>query len=376
MFWRKDVKFDEKSLPDFMKELVKQAKLYDELTMMSKSRKQQRMEENSSDDDEPPVPKLKRKTKSKLRDTESRKKQKANSEIHNKEVGKAPDARPSPPKCLNEDCPELHWLKDCKNTPKEKKNQLYREYREAKKRKVSFEGAVKHLKHTNVTEHSALFTATFAHGAVDAVVLADQGADSNFIPSSIFEALRKADGNLKFSKLDAPKKFCGVNKQTLITCRATVKASIELRIRHGTKLLLRNLVWFVTNEDIDQAIIGRPVLDAIGCDNRKILASAADQNGGVIDVPSALQGRLKDKPANTIASLILHEPSGIFHSHAGREDDNIPDGKVYLEIGEDEPGECDGHLDKAVQHAIENGMSEEGADRLKVLFKKYRSVFE
>lgn len=71
------------------------------------------------------------------------------------------------------------------------------------------------------------------------------------------------------------------------------------------------------NEDIDNAIIGRTFFEAIGSDNRKILASACDKNEDVIYVPEALKERLKDKPSNMIASSNLYEQHGIYHSDAG-----------------------------------------------------------
>lgn len=49
---------------------------------------------------------------------------------------------------------------------------------------------------------------------------------------------------------------------------------------------------------------------------------------------------------------------------------------MYLKIGEDQPDESEGHLQKAVKQAIKNGMSKEGAKQLESLFNEYRAVFE
>lgn len=48
------------------------------------------------------------------------------------------------------------------------------------------------------------------------------------------------------------------------TCRKLVSANKCLKFRHGTNLLLRNIIWKVREENITQAKLGRRILKSIG----------------------------------------------------------------------------------------------------------------
>lgn len=139
--------------------------------------------------------------------------------------------------------------------------------------------------------------------------------------------------------------------------------------------MLRGIDWFVSDEEIEFAIIGRPVLEALGCDNRKILTAASDKSGGVIDIPKDLKGRLQEKYSGSVSAIFLNNLDGVYHSHGGVEQDNIPEGNVYLEVGEDEKGECEEYLEKAVMDGKGTGLSNQGFNALQNLLKKYCSIF-
>lgn len=88
-----------------------------------------------------------------------------------------------------------------------------------------------------------------------------------------------------------------------------------------------------------------------------------------------LNDRQRDKEAGSIAALRINEIDGIFHAQGGTEDDKMPDGKIYIEIGEDAPGECERCFDEAIAQAVREGLSDKGAVALRLLLEKHRSVF-
>ena len=57
-----------------------------------------------------------------------------------------------------------------------------------------------------------------------------------------------------------------------------------LRIRHETNLVIRCAEWLVSNQTTNSVIIGRPLINSIGCSKEQMLATAADRNNGVFDV--------------------------------------------------------------------------------------------
>ena len=135
------------------------------------------------------------------------------------------------------------------------------------------------------SSHSSLFTAYFADGAFEATVLADQGADINLISKELFQSIIETGGNFKVSNLVPPQIFSGVGSNATITCSKKIVADINLIIRHGSSLILRNILWKVCDfENSTNAIIGRPLLDSIGCSNKTMLQSIADANTSGIDL--------------------------------------------------------------------------------------------
>ena len=65
----------------------------------------------------------------------------------------------------------------------------------------------------------------------------------------------------------------------------------ELHIRHGTALVLRNLRWYVTAQNVGEPLLSRPVLEALGLSTRNVLASAAERYAGVTDVSELLMDK-------------------------------------------------------------------------------------
>ncbi len=70
---------------------------------------------------------------------------------------------------------------------------------------------------------------------------------------------------------------------------------VELKIRHGKSLLLRNAIWKITKQETSDILLGRPTLDALGLKTKEILAAACDRFNGTIDISKALSSSTTDK---------------------------------------------------------------------------------
>lgn len=88
------------------------------------------------------------------------------------------------------------------------------------------------------------------------------------------------------------------------------------------------------NCETEFLILGRPVIDGIGCDNRSMIAAACNRNDGIIKVPGALTKRVQNQPnQGSIAALLSN---GVYHSAGGYEDDGInSEDDVYIGLVED-----------------------------------------
>lgn len=281
---------------------------------------------------------------------------------------------------------------DCPNSTEEEKRKFKAEYRSRKQRKVRFDadkprsgqgsshkGSVRRIGADAIDSHSSLFSATFSEGAVESVVMVDQGSDGNIMPPAVFELIQQADPNLDVVSLAPAHTYSFINKDegSGLTCRKKITADIHLRIRHGVKLILRGIEWKVSNEPAEFVVIGPELLQAIGCDNKAMLLAACDKNDGVINVPKALSADAETRslPSGTVASL-LSERDGISHSQDGAEEDDLDESGVYIDIGEDPQEDLDAALEQAVATAKQQGLSDDGAKELDRIIQKHKQIFD
>ena len=188
----------------------------------------------------------------------------------------------TPPDCLNPSCHEKHNLKECKNTSQYRKDDLYAERAQARKasgdqRVTRADAAVnntdpgsaaKFVAPTNRGNHGAKsvranpfnpegrIQISFA-SAQKYVALPDIGADDNTIPSSLlkelaaaglFVARRTLENHITVSlAVNGPGISAIVKEQAQLT--------IDLHLSAGPPRL-RSVKWFVTENDMDEVLLG------------------------------------------------------------------------------------------------------------------------
>lgn len=108
---------------------------------------------------------------------------------------------------------------------------------------------------------------------------------------------------------------------------------VHFNIRHGFHSVLWSVAWKVLKESMEAPIIGRPVLESIGCDNRAMLAVACDLNAGIINVTEKLsEDRNADGDEGTMKALL---GESIFHKGGQIEFDDLEEQKIHVESGDD-----------------------------------------
>ena len=383
LIWRKDEGFEKKDFGEFMRELAKQAKrLEEELVAAS------RRSDSDSDSDDSATARRTSKHRNHRRKNGNKNgsggSTKTNANTKDKSDGQHTDKkRPrDPPKCLNKDCNERHFIADCENTPDEEKKRLVEEYRSKRKRREGRQGpkneGVKRLSalaDKAVRSNTSLFSAALADGAVECVVLADQGSDANVMSNTTLQQLIAAAPSTTVENITPERVYKSVTDGELI-CNKSVHTDVRLRIRHGSSLLVRGMVWEVSKANIPYLILGRHTLSQIGCDNEAMLAAVCDRNDGVV----TLNG--EDEDARTCAekhgrvAALQAEMFETLHSSGGDEYDAVDDESLYIDLGEDDDGEVEAALDAAAEHARQQGMSRSGSTNLRKLLGKYRSIFD
>lgn len=99
-------------------------------------------------------------------------------------------------------------------------------------------------------------------------------------------------------------------------------------------MLLHNIIWKVTDKELQTPIIGLRSLASLGCENRKMLIAARNKLGDDIGVKQRLtkDDENEEEIENIIADL-YGEPS--FHNGGQIEDDGSQNEDVYVDFGDD-----------------------------------------
>lgn len=145
---------------------------------------------------------------------------------------------------------------------------------------------------------------------------------------------------------------------------------VELRIRHGTSLTLRNVTFYVATKHVPDPLLRRPLLVALGVDAKELLAAASDKYSGSVDAEEILQDI--EYATGSIAHVV--NTSGLYHSQGAVMED-ADDDSPYIELGLDTDTEIQTAFDQLVNDTLKEGISKEGSGELRHMLEEYRDVF-
>lgn len=69
-----------------------------------------------------------------------------------------------------------------------------------------------------------------------------------------------------------------------LVCTHSATMDVDIRVRQGTSLKLRNPRWLVSYQRIPEPLLVRPLLEFLGLNTSEILATASDRSAGIVDV--------------------------------------------------------------------------------------------
>ena len=221
------------------------------------------------------------------------------------------------PDCLNPECSLKHMLKDCTATSKERKDELFEEL--AAKRKASGDQRVTRRDTSSffptaksLTVETASLRGSAGAKAIrveqnppsgrvkvtfesvfDTIALPDSGADDNVIPRSLVQALEEAGIFVPTRSLKKPVRIELALQGPSLSCevRQQAQLTVDLNLVAGP-LRLRRCNWLIVEQGMDEVLIGRPLLEALGLNACEHLSSVRDeyQDMDCSTIPSASAG--------------------------------------------------------------------------------------
>lgn len=114
--------------------------------------------------------------------------------------------------------------------------------------------------------------------------MTDQGADAKFISSRMLKEIKHKQPEIHQKELIPEQMYRDVTSAPCLTCKPAAEMDVFMHTQHGSKLILRRITWRITEEDTPRPILGRRVVESLGCDNREMLIAAQDRNGEDVDV--------------------------------------------------------------------------------------------
>lgn len=269
-----------------------------------------------------------------------------------------------------------HKLKDCKTCPEEDKPKLIEEYfkerREKKKEAKRVQHTPAHM-HGDNSESSIVFKTVFAHRH-EMQTCVDNGSDGNIMDEKALQSIIQTGAEVEVKSLKQPRVFemaahVPDGKKAELVCKKEAVIDTELHIRHGSSLLLRNVAWLVTNQQVETPLLGRPIQEALGLNTRELLEAAADRFAGGFDAERMLASLTKQGDGR-----VSRITEGVFHSEGGEqvEDDAIM--HEWCDMGQETDEEWETELASRLAQAKSKGLSTNGCRRLEKLLRENRNI--
>ena len=269
--------------------------------------------------------------------------------------------------CLNPDCDGVHPLKDCPNTSAERKKELFEEHYNNKRAKKS--KAAKSL-YPACAQTPCPNRGRFRIALEDTVldtVRGDSGSDFDAILSSTFSKVKDAKPSVKLEPFKKPIELHGAFKTDKVKFTASGKAQLTFAIYlPGTNIPVRvhGVSFIIVDYNMDEILLGRPFLKAIGF----------DLNDHLQRVHNLIHEKNIDEINTEQIKLAAAQYQGLTYMAA--DDDPIELTEcIAAGIGEDSKDSIRNAFDKVLSKSKENGVSEEGYNRIKYMLEEYRDVF-
>lgn len=145
------------------------------------------------------------------------------------------------------------------------------------------------------------------------IVFYDNWVDGNILENRKLRKIINAELNLDIEILLNLRWFYMATYTTesrnpTLVCERMVSIDIELHIRRGSDLILRNLKWLVTDQKLAEPLVGRKMLQALGLRTYSLLYAAVDIFSGIVDAQIPL-GTLEEHVKSRVPRVF----EGRFH---------------------------------------------------------------
>ena len=297
--------------------------------------------------------------------------------------------------CLNPKCSEKHRIKDCPITSEEERQAFLSEYYDNKKTSKSVKalsndpaedsekatplGVQQDSDPAKVTpDPEAGRFRVLIEDKVEAVILGDSGAEFSALPDSLMQKVLKVDPEIAVNNFDKPMQLkVAFDTDKSISFTASRSTTLDITIilpGSNIPIRIRGVEFIITDQEMDEILLGRPLLHSIGFDFHQHLLKVRSE---IHDKDLSKLPSLNKPPSlSYIGSLspLGGQYSGLSYQDADDDPIELPDA-ISAGIGTDSEESIDNAFRNIVISAERNGISDLGKQRLIKILGNHRDVF-
>jgi len=270
--------------------------------------------------------------------------------------------------CLNPKCNEKHPLKHCQNTSPDEKKILYDKFYENRKKNKASKVVSSYTDGSDLPDAEEGRYRIFIEDNVVAVALGDYGADFSAISEDIAAKVQSSDTKVAFKKFDKPMQLeCAFKTESRVKFTASRSVVLSITIvlpGSNIPVRIRGIEFIVVDQPMDEVLLGRPFLKAIGFDLNRHLEEVRDK----------VHDRDINKLQDNIAKMRAMSYQGLAYQSTDDDPIELPEA-ISAGIGKDTKESIDSAFAKMLAAAKDNGISPEGHSRLSAMLENHRDIF-
>ena len=289
--------------------------------------------------------------------------------------------KPSLPKCLNPACSEFHLVRKCPKTSPEEATRLIDARRRQKNRDRAKrdspgegDGGRQVRRVAASSRNTNIFNVQFRGSDKVYTLCADTGSDMNLLPNTVLIDLEQDSSCLEVELVRPPVELKTILLTRSVNCSRKVTVDMSIRVRHAKRLVIKNLEFYVPDENISEVLLSDATLKRLGLDVTHTFERLCESSP-FINADEWETNELQEvgviRRFHKSKQLDIEYGSLFSNSNERSEEDDF-----VLDIGVNDPEEVRDHLTQRIAEARQQcPLDSETAMLLRELVMEYLDVF-
>lgn len=261
----------------------------------------------------------------------------------------------------------MHPINECKETSEEEKEKLLKEFYETRKKLKAIA--------SKLSSQGDGRWRTLINGTVNVIALGDYGADESALPRNIIKFLERDGKDVKIEQFEKPISLSPAVKLDHNTVTASANGWFNIRVCLPWRpLRLRNIEFFIIDQEMDEILLGRPLLKCLGFNLDSHLEQVRDRYKDV-DISQIIYQTSEANHASEIPAkaAALGPYGGLWYNQAEEDPIGLPK-SADANIGVDREEDVQDAFRLILKQAEGNGLSKPGLEKTGKILQAFRDI--